>query len=461
MVALLGSLFSVAQSSIGHAEAAKSATPIKSETPTPSEKKAAEPQPKPTDTAIAHDPSPDEGEVRPECTRFIINLDRKANYQVFSLSNPNRVIVELGDVKMRLPLKPNGGLVSKFQGGISAPGQSRVVIDVTAPVIVEKAEIEASPDGKGYRLAIEIVPVEAPEAPKEKIAKVAAPPTYALGGATFTPSAKPPTSAEPETKPVIKAVIVPPMPRPAVRPEVRAAKTFKDIIVLDPGHGGHDSGAMKHGTVEKDVVLAFAKVLRTKLEATGKYKVYMTRETDVFIPLHERREYAERKKAGLFIAVHADYASSQAKGASIYSLRSNVAESLKRSAKGEVSEKVLTGEEAKNYDKASGDTGVRTILADLAGRELDAKERRTNAFTRTVIEDMGLSTEMRENPDQQRAFAVLRTAQFPSILIELAYVSNKDDAELLKSDIWRDKVSASVLTAVDNYFSHKIERFPM
>jgi N-acetylmuramoyl-L-alanine amidase len=106
-------------------------------------------------------------------------------------------------------------------------------------------------------------------------------------------------------------------------------------------------------------------------------------------------------------------------------------------------------------------SAVKNILSDLAGREVDATQERTNMFTRSVIEFMGSSTEMRAKPDQQAAFRVLKTAQFPSVLIELAYVTNKEDAQLLASDTWRDKVSDSIMTAVENYFGNQFARLPM
>jgi N-acetylmuramoyl-L-alanine amidase len=251
---------------------------------------------------------------------------------------------------------------------------------------------------------------------------------------------------------------------PAKRPEEVAKAAFKPTIVIDPGHGGHDTGAMKHGAVEKDVVLAFANVLRDKIEKTGRYRVLMTRDTDVFVPLDERRAFGEKHQAALFIAVHADYATTKARGATIYSLRESVANSLKRSAKGEVSEHLLSDGELEAVRKAndpSNLSAVRNILADLAGREVETTQERTSIFSRSVIEHMGETTNLREEPDQQAAFRVLKTAQFPSVLIELAYVTNAEDAKLLQSDSWRGKVADSITTAVENYFSHQIARLPM
>ncbi|MCC7253436.1 N-acetylmuramoyl-L-alanine amidase [Hyphomicrobium sp.] len=379
-------------------------------------------------------------------TRFLIGLPKDVEYRVFSLSNPNRVIVDIAETTLQLPPQPEEniavGLVRSFHAGRSGPGKSRVVIEVIRPVVVDGAHILPSEDGKGHRLALDIVPVNPATGAAKKPLKTAS--LSSLGAFD----------------------VQPPLPMPALRPEEMAARAFKPIIVIDPGHGGHDSGAMKNGIVEKDVVLAFSKVLKEKLEKTGRYKVLMTRDKDVFVELDKRKDYAEQHKANLFIAVHADYAgkNSKARGATIYSLRESVANALQRSAKGQASSAVLTKAEVETMKEASLGTdisAVKSILADLAGREVEVTQERTNVFTRSVIEYMGASTELRAKPDQQAAFRVLKTAQFPSVLIELAYVTNKQDAALLQSDSWRDKVSDSIMTAVENYFGNQIARLPM
>jgi len=385
-------------------------------------------------------------------TRFLIGLPKHVEFQVFSLSNPNRVIVEVAETTLRLPPQPEEniavGLVRSFYAGRSGPGKSRVVIEVIRPVVVDGAQIVKAEDGKGLRLSLDIVPVTPPTKSAMKFATA----SLSSLGATVDMAAA--------------IDVQPPLPMPALRPDELAARSFKPIIVIDPGHGGDDSGAMKNGVVEKDVVLAFSLRLKDKLEKTGRYKVMMTRDKDVFVPLDKRVDYAEEHKANLFIAVHADYAGDNAKarGATIYSLRESVASALQRSAKGEVSSAVLTKDEIETMKKSSigsDVSAVKGILADLAGREVDVTQERTTIFTRSVIEYMGASTELRAKPDQQAAFRVLKTAQFPSVLIELAYVTNKQDAALLTSDAWRDKVSDSIMTAVENYFGSAAARLPM
>lgn len=368
-------------------------------------------------------------------TRFIVNLERHVEVEVSALTHPNRVLVDLPDVKVMLP-EPLGdtpvGLIKSFRHGMSAPGKSRVIIDVTGPVVVERTDIEKGPDGKSAKLTIDIVAASEATAAAEAAAAMRA---GALGLGAMG--------------------LQPPVPRPAVPPQVRAAGSYKPIIVLDPGHGGDDSGAHRYGTVEKDVVLSFSLRLRERLNATGRYKVLMTRETDTFIPLEERREFAERHQAALFMAIHADYtARASARGATIYSLRPQMADTLRRSAQGGLDDSVLSTKEAALVKQANGDVGaVRGFLADLARHEVELTRERTSVFVRSVINFMGGSTNLMDNPDRSAAFVVLKTAKVPSVLIELGYITNAEDAQQLKSDQWRDKVSGSIVTAIDSYFN--------
>ncbi|HRD78454.1 MAG TPA: N-acetylmuramoyl-L-alanine amidase, partial [Hyphomicrobiaceae bacterium] len=224
-------------------------------------------------------------------TRFIIGLERKVDFHVSSLPNPNRVVVDLPNVQVQLPQLPHGqavGLVKSFRGGLSAPGRMRLVIEVAAPVIVEKATVETV-DNRA-RLVLEIIPADPRSAPKKALTT--------SGLAKLGAGAPPATADSAPISAAVPAAVQPPTPKPAKRPEARAATAYKPIIVLDPGHGGHDSGAIRHGAVEKDVVLAFSLVLKSRLEATGRYKVLMTRSTDKFIPLHERREFGAGRDMG-------------------------------------------------------------------------------------------------------------------------------------------------------------------
>lgn len=366
-------------------------------------------------------PVPDEGSR----TRFIVGLERAVTFKVSTLTHPHRVLIDLPQIELYLPNPPGEtpvGVVKRFQAGVSAPGRIRVVIDVTEPVVVEKAAIEKSPDGNLDRLVLDIVATSA-------------------------------LRVGPEASAAGIGNLQPPVPRPAVPPRRRAAGSYKSVIVIDPGHGGEDSGATKFGTVEKDIVLSFSLKLRDKLAATGFYKVLMTRDEDVFIPLDERRSFAERNQAALFIAIHADYTDrASARGATIYSLRPQVADALRRAAEDEMRETVLSGKQVALAKQVDADVdALRGILADKARDLIERNQMRTSVLARSVIDFIGTSTNLMDNPDRNAAFVVLKTAKVPAILLELGYITNAKDSEQLNSDLWRDKVSASVVTAINQY----------
>jgi N-acetylmuramoyl-L-alanine amidase len=384
-------------------------------------------------------PAPEAPKAENLRTRFIIGLERAVAFEVTTLVSPNRVLVDLPNVKLELPVVPEGapaGLVKSFRHGLSGPGKTKVIIDVSGPVVVERSAVEKGPDGND-QLVVDIIP-----APDAKLAAAMRAGALHLGAGGH---------------------LQPPSPKPALSPQARAATSFKPVIVIDPGHGGEDGGATKFGTLEKNVVLSFSLRLREKLNDTGRYKVLMTRDTDVFVPLEARREFAERHQAALFIAIHADYAArATARGATIYSLRPRLANSLRHSAKGAVRESVLTTKETAQIKKAGGDVNVvRDILADLARHDVERKTERTSVLVQSVLNFMGSTTNMMDNPDRSAAFVVLQTTSVPSILLELGYLTSQEDAQQLRSDQWRDKVSGSLVTAIDNYFSNHVTRLPM
>jgi N-acetylmuramoyl-L-alanine amidase len=364
-------------------------------------------------------------------TRFVIGLDREVAYTVSS--HASRVVIDLPDVKFQLPPAPAGtvGLVRSFSGGLAAPGKVRVIIDTIAPVMVEKSALEK---GRTPRIVLDMMLADADRSGARKS------PVGAMGAGL--------------------GAVPPPVAKAAQRPRAREDASYKPLIVIDPGHGGQDTGAQRYGTVEKDVVLAFSLKLRDKLLASGRYRVMMTRDTDVFVDLDERRDFGDRHKAALFIAVHADYAGSSARGATIYSLRDTTSASLQHAAKREATE--LTDAEQQTI-RRGGDTAgiVAGILGDLAGREVEVNKERTNLFSRAAVEFMGSSTPINNNPEREANFRVLKSAKTPSVLIELAYVTNAEDARNLRSDSWRERVSGALMTAIENYFSHKEARLPL
>jgi N-acetylmuramoyl-L-alanine amidase len=220
---------------------------------------------------------------RSAVTEFRIAIAKPVQFQVFALTNPNRVVVEMPNVPLTLPRKTAGdtGLVTSFRGGRASANSARVIINVKEPVVVERASIETSKRSGGKEIVLDILPVRVQAARKAKMRAALRKSGMGLGGSGI-------------------GAVQPPTPQQAPTLGDLKKKTFLPLIVIDPGHGGKDSGAKKNGVIEKDVVLKFSLVLRDKLLKTGRYRVMMTRDDDRFIELIDRRRFAESHKAALF-----------------------------------------------------------------------------------------------------------------------------------------------------------------
>ena len=255
----------------------------------------------------------------------------------------------------------------------------------------------------------------------------------------------------------------PPMPRPACRrSSARSACTSRSSSSIR-ATAATTPARSKNGTVEKNVVLAFSLKLRDKLNATGRYKVLMTRDTRR-VRRAERAPRVRRAPPGLAVRGRARRLRAAEGARRHHLLAARVGRQL-AAALGQGRGRATTccrTTSSPPCKHSDGDVGaVREILADLARREVDSNRDRTSVFVKSVIEYMGESTNLKDNPDRSAAFVVIKSAKVPSILIELGYVTNEEDAELLKSDAWREKVSGSIVTAIDNYFSHQLARLPM
>jgi len=362
-----------------------------------------------------------------ERTRFIADLSKKVDVHVFALASPYRVIVDAPDVDFQMPEgigKEKRGLITAYRYGLFAPGKSRIVIDVGGPFLIDKAFVLDPRDDQPARLVVDLVPTD------EK---------------TFQAKLK-------EAKPAEEASAAPPpLPEPPVR-----APDAKPVIVLDPGHGGIDPGTSSaDGVTEKDVVLAFAKSLKAKLEATGRYEVYLTREDDTFLPLRERVEFAQKKGAGLFLSIHADYFPEQtekATGATVYTLSEQASdEEAKELATKENFSDAIAGVAL----PSDSDEVVANILIDLAQRET---QNRSTVFARSIVGE--LAGNLHTHKMRSAGFRVLKAPDIPSVLIEIGFLSNPDDEKHLVSDAWRDRISVSLVDAIDGYFAKRIARAP-
>jgi N-acetylmuramoyl-L-alanine amidase len=229
----------------------------------------------------------------------------------------------------------------------------------------------------------------------------------------------------------------------------------KPLIVLDPGHGGIDTGAIGvHGTLEKAIVLDFAKLLKEKLDESGLYNVRLTREDDTFIPLGRRVEIGHELEADLFISVHADSVrrgQKFARGATVYTISDRASDQLAEDlARSENMSDVIAG-----VDLAEEPTEVTDILIDLARRETRSF---SVYFARSLVDELKSAVRLINNPHRSAGFQVLKAHDVPSVLVELGYLSNEHDEKLLVSDEWRERMSKAVTEAVHGFFRPRLAR---
>ena len=214
-------------------------------------------------------------------------------------------------------------------------------------------------------------------------------------------------------------------------------------VMIDPGHGGRDGGAVgRMGTREKDVTLRFARLLRDALEATAGVTVSLTRDGDRAVRLGKRVAMAREANANLFVSVHADSIRLKGvRGASVYTLAEEASDEIARSiAEGQERSDVLAG-----FDPPEAERETADILLDLLRRETDAFSR--NAAKRTVTA-LRRETRMIGNPHRSANFRVLRAPDVPSILIELGYLSNRGDERLLRDEKWLRAMADALAGAI-------------
>jgi len=364
--------------------------------------------------------------VYPAKTRIVLDVDSSVTFKSSVLQQPYRVVLDMSEVtwspKLRNP--PKGGLVTGMRFGLFRPGSSRVVLDSTGPVRVAKAFI-IPPSGKyrSYRLVVDIA----------KTSRQA-----------FLMSYK-----RPDRKPEIKATSRPAsVPVPFKRPPARPDE--KKLIVIDPGHGGVDPGAMsRSGVWEKHIVLAFARELRQSLLATGKFRVRLTRDRDVFIRLRDRIAIARRAGADLFISVHADsIGNSRVRGTSVYTLSERASDK----EAGALARKENKSDLIAGVDLDDQSNDVVNILIDLAQRET---MNESAVFARKLVDELGKTRKLLRNTHRFAGFAVLKAPDIPSVLVELGYLSNRSDEKMLRNPRQRKRMAAAMSTAVKRYFERQ------
>jgi len=357
-------------------------------------------------------------------TRLVIDFDRKVDLAAFTLADPYRVVIDLPQVVFRLSPKAGEqarGLVKAVRYGLIMQGGSRIVLDVKGPVRVEKAFTLPPDDGQPARMVLDLAATD-----RDSFLRNI---SLESGARRATATRQTDTAAAPSGD-----------PRP--------------LIVIDPGHGGIDSGTKSYdGKVdEKDVVVGFGIMLRDRLEKSGKYRVEMTRSDDTFIPLNERVRFARSRKASLFISIHADSVPRSegiATGASVYTLSDKASDAEAASlADAENKSDVIAG-----VDLSAEPDDVANILIDLAQRETKVFSVQ---FARTLVNELKPVTKMHAHPIKSAGFIVLKAPDVPSVLVELGYMSTKDDLAHLMSPSWRARAADSLAQAVDTYFAPRL-----
>ena len=370
-----------------------------------------------------------------ERTRFVAFLSKKVEYRIFSIADPYRIVVDLPEVEIQAPAEKGRGLILSSRSGLLSAGKSRVVIDLVEPALIEKSEILPPENELPARLVIDL--------------------------------------ARSSHKAFLAAAKIPP-PVQKIEPSQSAAvtKNLEDkrpLIVVDPGHGGVDAGA--HGrltnTPEKDITFEFCKVLKAKLEAIGRYRVIITRDEDVFIPLDERAQMASGPKADLLLSIHADTLDAKRLGVkSLQEVRGGTIYTLSEEASDEQANALAQAE-----NKADVEAGVASeaqapavseeinnILNELENR---SKKNRSLALANYLIGHMKGKMKFNSRPHRSANLRVLKATGVPGVLIELGYLSNDEDEKLLTSSEWRATTAALLAEAVHAFMSERQSQVPL
>ena len=401
--------------------------------------------------------------THPDKVRMVVELSRVADYRAFMLQNPSRLVVDLPNFSWNAgnPSAPPGSLVRAIRNGPLQPGIQRMVVDLETQASLRSAFILPKGGGNPDRLVLDFVRMGGTFNPAiEKTfgnlnsskpnftletfgnppqdAEVTQVATTATTNVLKAPPQKPSYNGESESAPKAD-------PTPAPKP----SNGKKYLIVIDAGHGGQDPGANgANGSKEKNITLAAAKELKRQLEASGRYRVQLTRDRDIFIKLPDRVSIARRVEADLFISLHADSIDKPGvHGASIYTLSNTASDAqTEKLAARENRVDLIAGVDLSHEDKE-----VANILIDLAMRDT---MNQAKFFANGVVKHADKhGIDLLERPHRYAGFAVLKAPDIPSVLIEMGFMSNKAEANRLASGEYREKMARAIVAGIDAYFA--------
>lgn len=389
-------------------------------------------------------------------TRVTLESASPVKYQFLAVKNPDRLVIDLDGVSVNAALEglaakvaANDPYIKLVRVARNKPGVVRVVLDLKSEV---KPQIfTLLPYGEyGHRLVLDIYPLQpvdplmallekkqdvAPEAAKESAEKV---PELALAAAPEIPEKKPAEIAKPAEQPARTEMR-------AWKPEVSRLIT----IAIDAGHGGEDPGALgKNGAREKDVTLAIARRLKAQVDAEPNMRGVLIRDGDFFIPLHGRVIKARNVRSDLFVSIHADaFVRPDAHGSSVFALseRGATSAAARWLAKKENEADLIGGV---NIDVK--DVYLKQTLLDLSQT---ATINDSLKLGKAVLGELGGINRLHKSSVEQAGFAVLKSPDIPSILVETAFISNPDEERRLSDGDYQDKMAAAILGGIKTYFA--------
>lgn len=380
-------------------------------------------------------------------TRVVLELDRQVPLTTRLERTPARLLVELPELRVRLredPLARPRGLATALRPPASGPDGTRLVVELSGPAeFVARFWIPPGQPSPAWRFVIDLEPegasriaTAAPVEPDPPLPRPRPPGLAAGQAAPIPPAAAAPAAAAAD--PAASAGTPPPAANGLVKPPGRF------VVAIDPGHGGSDPGTIGvDGVKEKDLVLAMGLELAQALEATGRYAVVLTRRTDEGLALRERIKVARDGGAQLFLSLHADsIADPSVAGASVYTLSETASdEEAAALAAKENKADILSGTDLSRHDPI-----VASILIDLAQRDTLNK---SIAFAQALSEELEKVTPLLRNHRRYGGFAVLKSPEIPSVLIELGYLSNPDEAKRLADPRHRRNLARAIVAAID------------